>query len=181
MNYVSISGIFKDLTAAVQTAVLPQLQIYDSLITGVHFEHGHYLEIAKALQLKALGTDSKFEKWPLIGLFRDFPEKNVVGMYSDITVTIVIAKSSDPNWTSDQREANSFIPVLYPVLSALFKAIDNDSRFTMQSVQEVDYTKIDHYYWGSQTVLDKAPNIFNEWTDSIELRELKLSINPLNC
>lgn len=182
MNYVSISGIFKDLTAAIQTAVLPQLQAFDENIQGVHFEHGHYLEIAKVLQSKENGdiTD-KLSKWPLIALFRDFPEKNIVGMYSDITITLVIAKWSNPQWTSDDRENNSFIPVLYPVISALFEAIDNDSRFKTQSVQEIEYTKIDHYYWGSQTVLDKAPNIFNEWTDSIELRELKLSINPLNC
>lgn len=181
MKYVSISNIFRDLTAATQAAVLPQLQAYDNLIQGVHFEHGHYLEIAKVLQQKALGTTSKFTKWPLIALFRDFPEKNEVGLYTEMTATLIIAKSSDPNWTSDQREQNSFIPVLYPVLSAFLEAMDNDQRIMNQSVQELSYTKIDHYYWGSQTVLDKTPNIFNEWTDSIELRDLTIKINPQNC
>lgn len=182
MEYVSISNIFKDLTSAVELAVLPQLQAYDEMIQGVHFEHGHYLEIAKVLQSKENGNmTDKLSKWPLIALFRDFPEKNVVGLYSEITVTLIIAKWSNPQWTSDQREANSFIPVLYPVFNALLEAIDNDSRFIMQSVQEVSWTKIDHYYWGSQTVLDKTPNIFNEWTDSIELRDLTLKINPQNC
>lgn len=181
MKYVSISTIFKDITAATQLAVLPQLQAYDNLIQGVHFEHGHYLEIAKALQQKSTGTTSKFQKWPLIALFRDFPEKNEIGLYSEITVTLIIAKYSDPNWTSDQREAKSFIPVLYPVLDAFLEALDNDPRIMEQSIQQLSYTKIDHYYWGSQTVLDKAPNIFNEYTDSIELRDLTLKINPQNC
>lgn len=180
MKYVSISDIFKDVVADVQTAVLTDLQAFDPLITGVHFEHGHYLEIAKIIQQLSLGTTSKFNKWPLVGLFRDFKEKNSLGVYSDISATLIIAKGSTPNWTSDQREANSFIPVLYPILNALFEAMDNDSRFNFQSIEELEFTKTDHYYWGSQTLLDKTPNIFNEYTDSIELN-LQLKINLLNC
>lgn len=180
MRYVSISDIFKDVTAAAQSAVLGDLQTFDSLITGVHFEHGHYLQIAKVIQQLSLGTTSKFNKWPLVGLFRDFEEKNLVGVYSEMSSTLIIAKGSNPNWTSDQREELSFKSVLYPICFAIIEAMDNDPRFNIQSMEEADFTKIDHYYWGTETKLDKGPNIFNEYTDSIELR-IKFKINLLNC
>lgn len=181
MQYVSISSIFKDVTATVELAVLSQLKDFDPNIQGVQFEHGHYLQISKVLQQKALGVESKFKKWPLIGLFRDFPETNQSGIYADTNIVLIIAKGSDPNWTSDQREANSFIPVLFPVFNALLEAIDNDGRFEMQSIYSLPYTKIDHYYWGTETKLDKTPNIFNEYTDAIELRIPNLRINLSNC
>lgn len=182
MEYVSIAGIFKDITQKASDNLLSTLEAQDPNITGIRFEHGHYLEIAKRLEILSKGSlVDKQSKWPLIGLFRDFPETPQVGQFSQIKVTLFIAMWSEPNLSSDEREQQNFIPILFPIYNEILEQIDNDIRFQTTTVEEIDHTKIDHYYWGSQTVLDKGPNIFNQWTDSIELQNLTLIVNQKNC
>lgn len=180
MKYVSIAGIMRDVTAGVNTKLLPDLKTYDENITGVYFRHGHFLEIRKVLE-QISKSESKSEQFPLIGLFRDFPEQEgqTVGIYSEPNIKLIIATRTQPNWTADQREERSFIPILYPIYFEMLRQFTLDKRI-MGYNESTPRTRTDHYFWGNNTLFEKTANIFNEFTDSIEV-DIKLKINLKNC
>ena len=67
---VSAPQVFKEIVTAVSAAKLLSLQAIDPLITGVHFEYGHYTDIRE--RLKAKGQAAKRSRYPLVCMFEDY-------------------------------------------------------------------------------------------------------------
>ena len=76
--------LFRDIVAAVSSKLSPLLQEYDPVITGVHYLHGHPMEIIETLADYSKGSTTKYDRFPLIALFQDFPEQmgSAPGFYS---------------------------------------------------------------------------------------------------
>lgn len=185
MKYVSIAGIFRECVESVSEKLLPQLKRENSLITGVHFRHGTWIEIKTTLAELGGGRTTPATKWPMVGLFHDFTEeRGVQGFYSRPRLNLVIATANpEPNMKSDEREERYFKPILYPIYFELLNAMYLHPQLSILDPTLIPHTAVDHYHYSTQQGQGDNPgvNIFNEHVDSIEIRDLETSIKPLNC
>lgn len=183
MKPVYIVDIFGSVVEAVSTALTPTLKEYDSAITGVHYLHGHPVEIIETLTQRDKSTKFQFDKYPLVALFQDFPENHngQLGIDNEATLHIVIAYSSLATYKSPERYAKKFKPVLYPIYLELLKQIVLSSKFLNYGIQTLQHTKIDRLFWGKEGLYGNTGNTFNDMLDCIEIRDLKLKVNLKNC
>lgn len=143
----------------------------------VHYEHGTRQNIDQALISFDKSGNSQY-KFPLIGLIQPFTEKasKVQRVESDIDFKIVIATRTDPNYTPDQREANSFVPVLRPLFRQLLESIKRSGYFTVTANDKLSLSHTDLYEWG-----EKSSQVFCDYVDAILIDNLQLSIKEFNC
>lgn len=180
---IYLDEIIADCVTKVSAKLLPSLSVIDPNITGVHFQHGHPLEIIDALKLLSTGTTTKNKRYPLVALFRDFKETmgDLPGIYSVAKPTIIIATRTLPAYSSDQRKEISFKPILHPIMVELFNQFEMSGKFMTEGddLQTVD--RIDHYFWGRESIYGANANIFSDWIDCVELNNLNLQLYTNNC
>lgn len=176
---------FTAIVEAVSAKLLPQLKAYDSAITAVHYLFGHPLEIINALGEYEKGVSSKFDKYPLVAFFLDMPmlRGREIGVYGEATVHIAIIREClNPNQTADERDQTNFIPVLTPIYLELMNQISfRGDLFLLPGREMIPHDPIYRYYWGKQGLNGNERNIFNDWVDCIEIKNLKLKINSNYC
>ena len=144
--------------------------------TKPYYEYGHPLEIIDTLTEK---TNDKlvFDKYPLICLFLDATEtidERIIKR--EITLDLVICAQSEKKWKALERTVETFEPILYPIYESLMKHIKNDGVFSIVG----SYDKIDRYSWGKNGLYGNTANLFNDYIDAIEIKNLKLEILK-NC
>lgn len=180
---IFLDEILKDCVEKASAVLLTQLRVVDPNITGVHFQHGHPLEVIAKLKLLSTGVTTKTDRYPLVALFRDFPEVNgsMPGIYSRPTVNIIIATRTLPTYDSDTRKEKSFKPILYPILNQLFYEMEMSGKFMTTGEDQQNFTQIDHYFWGRESIYGAAANIFSDWIDCIEIKNLTLNLYDNEC
>lgn len=145
--------------------------------TPVYYMYGHTLEIVKRLQTLTNSITQQEKKFPLIILFTDITiDKRIPGFYGSTNLRMLVANTTRPEYISEQRTELNFKPVLHPIKQELINQISIHPQFTFEN--ELTYKETDMYYYGSQ-INDK--NIFNDYIDAIELRDIKLSIKNKIC
>lgn len=181
MKAIFIDEILKDCVVAASAKILPQLQAVNQDIQDLYFQHGHPYEIIATLKQKSKTDANKPIRYPLIGLFRDFPERRGtrVGVYSEATLNIIIAVRTNPNYLSDQRKEKNFKPILYPILFELLNQIKQSGKFLVTN--DFSYEQIDHYFWGRESIYGAEANIFTDTIDCIELKNFILQTYLKNC
>lgn len=180
---VYIVDELKAIAAKVSAIMTPELQAYDSMITGVHYLHGHPAEIIETLGQRDKSKTMVYDKYPLIALFQDFPERVAedVGIMSEITLHLIIARATRPDYKAAERYQYNFKPVLYPVYYELLKQLHLSKAFITKAPTMIRHIKIDRLYWGREGLWKNQGNIFNDWIDCIEIRDLKLKVNQKLC
>lgn len=178
-----IVDIFRTVVAKVSEALLDSLQVVDPMITGVHYLHGHPKEIIETLRQKDQVPEYRFEKYPLIALFQDFPETKgaKVGIESEARLHLIIARATRPEYKAEERYAENFIPVLYPVYYELLRQIHLAGAFMTLSPNRIPHTKIDRLYWGREGLYGNQANIFGDWIDCIEIRDMRINLTQKTC
>lgn len=179
-QYVIVDEI-REVANKVSNALTPQLVALDPNITGVHYEHGHPMEIIKTLKEKDESKTFKFKRYPLIALFQDFPEThNIKGFQCETTLHLIIAKTTLPNYKAEKRYEKNFKPFLYPIYEKFKYELGRHKAFQV-SGGEAPHTKIDRLFWGREGLLGNTANMFDDWIDCIEIKNLKLLVNLKNC
>lgn len=181
---IIVKDIVRDIVSQVSTELTATLQEYDPTITGVHYMNGHPVEIVNRLSERDKDNVFKWKKYPLVGLFMDFPETfgRSLGL-EEVSLHLIIARATNPDLITDQRYEKNFIPVLYPIYEKLMQTFHtftygrNGKPFQTRSESDIVHTKIDRPYWGRETFLKNEANMFNDYIDAIEIRDLKLNIN----
>lgn len=175
---IYVVDIMGDIVSKVNTAVIAELQAFDSMITKVNYEYGTYEEITKVLTLMSQQTDLQYQRYPLWALIMSFPEQHgqQVGIDGLEELNIIIARRSNNTDRTPARYEKNFKPVLYPVYLETLNQIDLDKRFLTQGVSMMPHTKIDYPYYNAD---DKA-NAFGDYVDAIQIK-IKLKINLKNC
>ena len=168
--------IFADIVARVSGRLRARLTEYDPTVIGVNYMHGAPLQIEAILQ-SWNGVDSR-KKYPLVALYQPFEETKgtVNGLDGIDNVRIIIARQSDNTWLPPQRYDINFRPVLYPVYDALLDEMQNEPRLQGNALNEFNHTKTDWPYW-----TDNDKNPLKDYLDIIEIKNMKLSINTVNC
>jgi len=167
---------FRKIVAAVSAEMLPQLQAYDPLISAVHYEHGHPIEVINKMGAKDKLPTERFNKYPLIALFEDFPEKDGV-----VSLHLIIARATKPTYDAPKRYELNFNPVLTPVFDSLMKQISYSTFFKEYSERTIERQKINRVSWGKEGLFGSQGNIFNDYIDCIEVRDLSLRLAEPTC
>jgi len=180
---VYVVELIEDVVTKVSTALLAQLQVIDPAITAVHYQHGHPKEIIETLMQKDKSETYQFRKYPLIALFQDFPEAHnlQIGIDNEATLHLVIVNSTRPDYKAGERYVKNFKPILYPIYLEFLKQISLSGKFLNYGIHTLVHTKIDRLYWGREGLYGSEGNVFNDWLDCMEIRDLKLKINLINC
>lgn len=174
----SVVDYIEEVAAKVSSKLTAEFQSIDSAITGVHYLHGHPKEIIETLAQRDKSERFMFDKYPLIALFQDFPEK-VINNYSiEVNLNIVFCKSTLPEYKADERYNKNFYPFLYPMYEEFMKAL---SKHPNTAKYHSEYTKIDRLFWGKTGLYGNTANAFNDHLDALELVNLKILINNLTC
>lgn len=140
-----------------------------------YFEHGTPIEIINRLSEKGIVNSYKYKRYPLIALFEDIPAKSGKGGISlEATATLIFAVETDPNYTASQRYQHSFDPILTPLYELFIKYL-RKSQYIL-TMPNLKYEPIYHVFWGRQGLYGKEGNIFNDYLDAIELKNLELKI-----
>jgi hypothetical protein len=168
----------KDYVVYLPTA--NSFKIYASTIVGTtwknkapYFMAGHMVEIANALTIKDNQDQVySYQKYPLIALITDIPEERTkFGITAK--VRIIIMTLTDPNYSTSERELNTFAPILYPLYDQLLNALKVSRVFN----GDIDkHTKTNRYFWGTQLAMMNGKTIMNDHIDAIEIADLELSL-----
>jgi hypothetical protein len=143
---------------------------------------GDIVEIIGELKKLSEAKSTKAMRFPMVALLRDFPEAKgqEIGIYSEPTVTLLICTRTEPTYNTQKRKEISFKPVLHPIWEALEKQINWGREFLTSGIG-LDYTQIDHYFYGRESIYGKEANIFTDFIDCVEIRNLNLKFKQENC
>lgn len=174
---------FREIVNKVSESILSDIKSKDSFIEGVHYMHGHPIEVAKALAERGKSNEFKFKKYPLIALLQDFPENKTgeIGLESSAQLHIIICKGTDPNYTAERRYKENFEPFLYPVYSEFLSQLSMHRKFSFGSSEMIEHTKVDRLYWGVAEAYGNKKNIFMDHLDIIEIMNLKVKVKANYC
>jgi hypothetical protein len=146
---------------------------------GVTFLWGHVLEVVNTLQTYSNNPDLRTAKYPLIALFTDIPVfKNKYGDFDGTLLHIVIANSTMPAYDSPRREGINFIPILRPLYGYFIAELKKSSVFSiLNPMTDLKHEYYERFYWGKEGLYGNTGNIFNDYIDAIEIRNLDLRLN----
>lgn len=177
-----IVDIFRDIVADVSTQVLPTLQAVNPQITGVHYEHGHLLEVNNTLTNKEKSNTERFNKYPLIVLLQDFPEVSTRQGHSEITLRLIIAASTKSDIKASERYERTFSPILMPIYEQLLDSIRWSSNFFWDGdLTSPPHTKIDRPFKGIAVENGNVRYSMNDKLDAIEIDNLQLNYFDNKC
>lgn len=172
------------VVSRVSSALTPALQAYDPRITGVHYLHGHPLEIIDTLRQRDQSRTLKFDKYPLVALFQDFPEicNTTPGIAFKVRLHLIIARATLATYKSGERYDYNFKPVLYPIYRQLMLQLAKHKMFLNYGGPDViPHVKIDRVFWGAEGLYTDTKNIFDDMLDCIEIKNLELNVYSKFC
>lgn len=155
------------VVAAVKAALaLPEL----------NYQYGYITELKQTLKQYSETNEFKVKKFPLIWVRQPFrivrtPQRPHV--YGDIeNLAVFIINETDVNWKAEERMANNFKPVIYPIYRELINQINLHPAFHFDGYI-LPLEEIDRYWWGEET--DDA--VLDDIVDCMQLENLGLSLN----
>lgn len=177
---VYIVDIFRDIVAATSAVLLTDLQAVDPLISGVHYDYGHYNDVRERLVAK--DQSAKTEKYPLVVLFEDYKiSHGQVGLTGIASLKLIILYISKKDITRQQRETNVFRPILYPIYNEFLRQIKLSGKFMVASVDQIKHDQINRPHWGDPELYGNKGYLFNDVLDGIEITNLELKTYLPNC
>ena len=187
-NYYFIPDIFKDVVAKVSTALTTPVGLVPAILTTpVYFNYGHYADVLKDLKAKDGGITTQDKKYPLIWLVMDYVEKKGIdlGLQAQIpNLTILIVTPTTPTDNIADKMVKNFVPILYPIYQELLTQISKEVRLKNSIVSQINHEKIDRPYWGLNSGINGSngeANLFNDFIDAIEIRNLDISVKRKIC
>lgn len=176
---IPIVKIFEGVVQRVNLNLAGKLPSLAPSTGEIQYMHGHPLEIIQTLQQKDKGEVGRFEKYPLIALFQDFPEDSIatnIGIDEEATLHFIIAKGTKKDYKANERYEHNFIPFLYPIYEEFLRQIVAEKQFNVYSVKRLPRQKWDRLYWGSSGLYGNEGNVFNDYLDCIEIKNLKIKL-----
>lgn len=173
----------RSIVGKVSDNLTDDFKTLDSKITGIHYLHGHPLEVIETLAQKDKSNKFRFDKYPLVALFQDFPEVNTGKIEAPIEVSLhlIIARATRPEYKASERYEKNFKPFLYPIYNEFLRQLNLSGLFMIYDSSVIPHTKYDRLYWGKEGLFNNQGNIFDDYLDVIELKNLKLKLYKKTC
>lgn len=174
-----VVDIMQEIVSNVSVAMLPVLQAIQPAYTGVRFDYGHPADIVSKLANYSATEAFRYQKYPLIGLFLDFPQTmgQSAGVESATGLNLFIAVGTDPKYTPQQRTDATFKPLLYPIKDELIRQMLLHPSVVTPSNRKFTHTHVDRYQWGKgglEYYNNGQKNTFNDFIDAIELLNFQI-------
>lgn len=146
-----------------------------------HYIYGHRVEIAKRLS----GKNKVNEKYPLIALRLDIPEKFYGGVYH-YKLNILIVDFTKTHYNAEQRYESIIKPILTPIFIKFMDALSDVGGFSWKSDEQAGsnwppHIKVDRPYWGITEKEGNVRNIFTDPLDAIEIIDLEINQRLKTC
>jgi hypothetical protein len=183
MEVLDIMQTVVDEVSAEMTPILKQL---DSFIQNVRFDYGHPSELVGRLAEMSMSKTARYKKYPIIGLFLDFPEQKgvAINVKSRAKLNMFIAHGTKQDWSSFQRNQNNFVPYLTPILESFIKHLTKSKWILKPDGNLFTYTEVKRFYWGSQGFefyKNGEKNVFGDYIDAIEIQGLEIDTAVISC
>lgn len=141
-----------------------------------YYLHGHPLEIINTLKQYTASSEYRFKKFPLIALFEDFDASNKEGLFhTKAMLNVVILTDTDKNYDARLRYEKSFNTILTPIYKLLVEELIK-SRKICTPRNEIKHTPVNHLYWGKSGLYGNTGNMFDDYIDAIELKNLDFKV-----
>ncbi|MDX1938456.1 MAG: hypothetical protein SFU21_15150 [Flavihumibacter sp.] len=183
MIKINIPDLFAEIVTKTSEAVMPVIKPYlPPLVNKLNYMHGHPVEIITRLQNKDKTGNVQLqnERYPLIALFQDLPERPITadGSIVEVELQIIIANLTKNTYTAPERYQLNFNPVLKPVYCQLVEQIKKHKATIVNTKDGSWHTAYDRLYWGTQSdLLGNQVKIFNDYLDAIEMQNVRLRVN----
>lgn len=173
---VYVIDLIQQIVADTNTAVIAELQAYNTYIQGINFQAGTEGEINEVLTIKSQQALLDGQQWPLFALLMSFAEDKgkTVGIDGVEDLNIIIARRGNSTDRTPARYTNNFKPVLYPIYLEFLNQLYLSPVFSVSTPDNIPHTKIDFPYYNA----DKDVNVFNSYVDAIQIKiKLKILLN----
>lgn len=130
------------------------------------------------LSLKKSSSTAAY-RFPVIGLYSPFDERKNNGVVS-ASVNLILAVNTLVGYTNEQRMEVSFEKVLRPLYSEFLKALEGSKSFNVP-YKGFDHTYVENFSFGKRGALDVDGKEIDEKIDVIEIKNLDLTLKPLDC
>lgn len=182
-NIPSISDALRTVVAATEAAIIADTSLdWGTLPKKVYFMHGHPIEIATVLQSYTESPTLKNKKYPFVILARDIEDETPTmghnGWDLKFEAKLFICTITSPHLRAEDRELQSFKPILHPILYELHNQISRSNLFGMPTIDQTGIRFTDRYRWGAN-VVDK--NILNDYIDAVECKSMPLTLYNQSC
>lgn len=151
-----------------------------NLSMSLNYMHGHPKEITDSLTEMTRNPTAAAGKYPLVALFQDF-EEDKSGDFIKVKLQMIIAVLTKNTMKAPERYDASFRPYLYPIYNELIQVIARSGYFNESTVKQVKHIKIDRLFWGRNGLYGNQGNIFNDFIDCIEIKDLTLNVKQQKC
>lgn len=176
---VRLTDVIRRVVVRTSTKMLARLQIIDPLTSGIQYDYGHLTDVRERLQAKTI-ADPSARRYPLIWLIEDFDTAvSKPGLVGVSNVKIMILTTTLKEYTREQREIKSFLPVLIPIYNEFF--VQMKALGVFMQYGPFEHTRIDRPHWGNPSEWANKGYLFDEPLDGIEITDLDLQIYLPNC
>lgn len=178
---VRLTDVIRRVVVRTSTKMLARLQAIDPLTSGIQYDYGHLQDVRERLRAKTIASPAA-RRYPLIWLIEDFDTQispNIPGIFGVSNVKIMILTTSAKEYTRQQREEKSFLPVLIPIYNEFFVQMKVIGAFMQYG--PFSHTRIDRPHWGNPSEWANKGYLFDKPLDGIEISDLDLQIYLANC
>lgn len=159
--------------ATIVTAVKTSLNL-----PVLNYQYGYIEELNETL--KQMESDSNLynQKLPLVWLAEPYDEDqgSDPAVYATANPDVFIFCKTDKTWKARDRMANSYKPVLYPIMTDLLNQIAGSEVFEQTIVENIKRKVRKGYYW------DDQQRVFNDAVDCLRISFPALKISHKeNC
>ena len=166
-EFIDTDGKKKKLT------LLQFIQRKEPKATDIHFDYGHYPDMQQ--KLLQLAKNQPQDRFPLIAVFEDFRvSHNRTGLSGNARFTMIIVTLSRPEYKRDQRDIETFDPILRPVYTCFLKQLKRSGKFLIYDETSIVFDSVDRPHWGDPKLYknerENQSYIFGSCLDGIELQ-----------
>lgn len=170
--YGSITSITNNTTTS--SITISTTQQNDPSIADVsaviNFHHDTPTQLSDTFAQWTRDPDVKKEQFPVIVLLHDFSEKAFkAGFDREVSINVVIATDTKPEYKASDRYTNTFDDILIPLYEKFMEHLRNSYYVGF----EVTHDKIDVMSYGND---QKAAHVFHDFIDAIEIQNLTFKI-----
>ena len=146
----------------------------------VHFQFGHPLEIIENLKRLTTATATTDKKYPLIALLSDTEETREgnakVNYDYEVNCNILILTVTNKKYLANDRIEHSFKKILHPIYDSFLNQINLSQKIFIDYGTNPKHNKFDRLYWGREPIYNQKENLFSDFVDAVELKNLNLKI-----
>lgn len=147
----------------------------------INFVFGSGQYVKDMLDTTTKSDNTSPSKFPLIALFCPITEeRNSIDYFAKAKVSLIIACSSNNEWSNEKRHVTSFKNILRPIYNRLIEVLLEDERFDW-GYGKVNHGYSENYSYGRYGAYTEKGDAVSEPIDAINIKSMEITINNPIC